>query len=175
MLALAEDSTDAGSAGAFALDLTQAPNAPDSIKSAASRILDREAMVGTPVDFATTDSRGTPITLAQFRGKVVVLYVWTSRAPGSANWVGKFIAQGNNQVVFLGINLDADSAAAQAQMAQVAPGSLQIYDSTGQFATALVLTRCPTVYLFDRRGVLQDVHGTDLFTDKLTKILGGTR
>lgn len=176
LLALAEDSPDTASAAVLAQELLDS-KAPDAIKTSAGRLLDREAMVGTPVDFSATDSNGNPLTLSQFRGNVVVLYVWTGRASGAANWVQKFLAQGNSQVVFVGLNFDSDQAAAQAQMAQVAPGSIQVYDSSGldgSLAAALHLTRCPSVYLLDRNGVLQDVHGIELFNDKLTKLLGVT-
>ncbi len=176
LLALAEDSPETGAAGPLAIELMDS-KAPDAIKAAASRILDREAMVGTPLDLAATSSTGQPLTLSKFRGKVVVLYTWTGRATGSSGWVQRLIAQGNTQVVFVGLNLDADSAAAQAQMAKVAPDSIQIYDPTGPdgaIATALHLTRCPSIYLIDRSGILQDVHGLDQFKDKLTKLVGGT-
>jgi len=174
LLALAEDSPAMGAAGQLAIELMDS-KAPDTIKAAASRILDREAMVGTPLDLPATDGKGQPLTLAQFRGKVVVLYTWTGRINGSADWVQRMLAQGNAQVVFVGLNLDSDTGAAQAQLAKVAPNSIQIYDPTGPdgpVAASLHLTRCPSVYLLDRNGILQDVHGLDQFDAKLTKLLG---
>ena len=177
LLALAEDSPDTGAAGQLAMELLDS-KAPDPIKTGAGNLLDREAMVGTPVDLSATDDQGRPLTLAQFRGKVVVLYTWTGRVNGSAGWVQRFLAQGNTQVVFVGLNFDPDPTAAQAQMALVAPGAIQVYDPTGPggtLAISLHLTRCPSVYLIDRQGVLQDVHGLPGFTDKLAKLMGVTR
>lgn len=174
LLALAEDSTDTTAAGQLAVELLDS-KAPDTIKVGAGRLLDREAMVTTPIDFAAKDSLGRPLTLAQFRGKVVVLYVWTGRAKGGATWVQSFVGKGNDQTVFIGLNFDPDQATAQLQMEQVAPGSIQIYDPAGMggmVGTALKITRNRTVYLVDRAGVLQDVHGLENFSEKLARLLG---
>jgi hypothetical protein len=175
LLALAEDSSDTGAAGQLAVELMDS-KAPDTIKAAASRILDREAMVGTSLDFSATDGNGQPLTLSQFRGKVVVLYVWTGSVPRGASGIPNLLARANAQTVFVGLNFDTDSAPGKTQIAQFAPDSIQVYDPTGPtgaLATTLHLTRCPTVYLIDRQGILQDVHGIDHFPDRLAKILGG--
>jgi len=177
LLALAEDSTDTAAAGQLAVELLDS-RAPGPIKVGAGRLLDREAMVKTAIDFSAKDGEGQPLTLAQFRGKVVVVYVWTGQVSGGATWVQRFVAKGNDQVVFIGLNFDPDQKTAQLQMAQVAPGSIQVYDPAGMggaVATALKITRNRTVYLVDREGVLQDVHGLEHFGEKLAQLLGTAR
>lgn len=177
LLALAEDSSDTAAAGQLAVELLDS-KAPDAIKVGAGRLLDREAMVQTPIDFSAKDSQGRPLSLAQFRGKVVVLFVWTGRGKGGATWVQNFFAKGNNQTVFIGLNFDPDQATAQLQMEQVAPGSIQVYDPAGMggvVGTALKLTRNRTVYLVDQNGILQDVHGLEHFREKLAQLLEGVR
>lgn len=177
LLALAEDSTDTNAAGQLAVELLDS-KAPEAIKVGAGRLLDREAMVKTPITFTALDSEGKPLTLQQFHGKVVVLYVWSGLVKGGATWVQNFVAKGNGQTVFIGLNFDPDQKTAQRQMAQVAPDSLQVYDPAGfdgAVASSLKLTRHRTVYLVDRDGVLQDVHGFERFAEKLAQLTGSGR
>jgi peroxiredoxin len=176
LLALAEDSTDTDAAGQLAVELLDS-KAPETVKIGAGRLLDREAMVKTPITFSAQDGEGRPLTLDQFRGKVVVLYVWSGQAKGGASWVQALVAKGSDQTVFVGFNFDSDEKTARLQMAQVAPNSLQVYDPTGfggTVASTLKLTRNRTVYLVDRNGVLQDVHGMVHFDDKLAQLLGSS-
>lgn len=175
LLALAEDSADTAAAGQLAVELLDS-KAPEAIKFGAGRLLDREAMVKTVIDFSATDSEGRAITLGQFRGKVVVLYVWSGQGKGGATWVQSFVGRGNSQTIFVGLNFDPDEKTARAQMEQVAPNSLQIYEPlgwSGPTATALKITRSHTIYLVDRKGVLQDVHGWDEFQAKLDRLVVG--
>lgn len=177
LLALAEDAADTAAAGQLAVELLES-RAPDAIKAGAGRVLDREAMVKTPIEFSAKDNQGQPVSLAQFRGKVVVLYVWTGRVKAGATWVQSFVAASGDQAVYIGINFDPDQATAQLQMEQVAPGSLQVYDPSGMggaVGTALKLTRNRSVYLIDQDGILQDVHGAEHFREKLAQLLGAHR
>ncbi|MDB6095141.1 MAG: hypothetical protein JWM32_2703 [Verrucomicrobia bacterium] len=169
LLALAEDSSDTPAAGQLALELVES-NAPLAVKVGAGRLLDREAMVGTSIDFSLTDFEGRIISLAKLKGKSVVVYVWTAQGPGAADWVRRLVDEADDKTVAIGINFDRDVAAARAEIARVAPDSIQIYEPLGMEAAAvavLKLARCPSVYLIDRNGVLRDVHGLERFSEKI--------
>ena len=173
LLALAEDQPDPTLGAHIARDLLAMP-APPEAKARAQILLDREAMVGRAFTFSFHDSTGNLLSPEQYRGKLVVLYVWTGRSQSSATWVGNLVKQGGDQVVYIGLNFDEDRQNAETLVKVLAPGSVQVYDPTGlagDTARQLRLTRVPAIYLIDQAGVLQDVRARENFPAKLSALL----
>ncbi|MBP9912337.1 MAG: TlpA family protein disulfide reductase [Opitutaceae bacterium] len=173
LLALADDQPELVAAERIARELLGSA-APEALKAGAQIILDRLAMVGKPLPYALEDGAGSLHGPETYRGKVVVLYAWTGRTKNRPTWVGGLLRQGNDQVVFIGLNFDPDRSEAIAKTGEVALGSLQIYDPKGlggAVARQLRITRVPTIYLIDQDGILRDVHGGFDLPQKLAALL----
>ena len=132
--------------------------------------------VGQPApDFTLTDSHGKSHSLAQYKGKVVVLEWNNPKCP----FVGKHYGSGNMQkqqgdataagVVWLTINSsasgtqgDVDAAAANAYVARVgAKQTAYLLDRSGQVGRLYGARTTPHMYVIDKAGVLRYMGGID--------------
>jgi peroxiredoxin len=151
------------------------------------------ALVATPVlakvsigqpapDFTLMDSNGRTHTLAELKGKVVVLEWNNPRCP----FVGKHYGSGNMQkqqadataagVVWLTINSSAagtpgnlDGAGASAYVAKVGGNqTAYLLDASGQVGRLYGARTTPHMYVIDKSGVLRYMGGIDSIksTDK---------
>jgi peroxiredoxin len=62
-------------------------------------------------DFTLNDASGHPVTLSDFRGKVVLLNFWTTSCPqcdGEIPWFNEFQRTYGDELVVLGVSLDKD-------------------------------------------------------------------
>ncbi len=104
-------------------------------------------------------------------GKPVVLYTWASWNPESvalATFLGQRKTAG---AVWIGINLDTDTAAAAADAQRGAfPGTQVIEGAGGPVARQLGLDQLPLVILADAQGVIGDIHGTESLETKLATL-----
>jgi AhpC/TSA family len=139
--------------------------------------------VGEPApNFSLTDSNGKTQTLAQYKGKIVVLE-WTNP---DCPFVGKHYGSGNMQkqqaeataagVIWLTINSsatgkqgDLDGASANAYVAKVsAKQTAYLLDPAGTAGHLYGARTTPHIYVIDAQGVLRYMGGIDSIasTDK---------
>ncbi len=138
------------------------PGAPDGLQTLASGAMSKLQIVETPSALPSTpfvDANGKPLSLAAFRGKVVVLNLWATWCPPcrkemptlarlQAAYAGKRVA-----VVAVSLDTAAETDTAKAFLAQYRP--LAFYqDAKYNFVTDLKPTPAgfPTTILFDRSG-----------------------
>lgn len=145
--------------------------------------LSAKVAVGEPApDFSLTDSNGKTVSLAQFKGKTVVLEWNNPDCP----FVGKHYGSGNMQrqqsdatgagVVWLTINSsatgkqgDIDGAAANAYVAKVGgKQTAYLLDPAGSAGHRYGARTTPHMYIIDTQGILRYMGGIDSIrsTDK---------
>ena len=117
-------------------------------------------MVGrTAPVFSLRDDRGNPVSLAQYRGKVVVMNLWASWCPPcraempDLQTVAREYAK--DGVVVVGVNQgeSAERAAAFARSLQIA---FPIWiDDAQQYGRTYAALGLPTTIIIDRRGVVE--------------------
>jgi len=120
---------------------------------------------GDPVPtFEAADSDGRQHRLADLRGKVVVLVVWSSRCPQSRGYGPRLerLREGLDpkEVAFLGL-APSQGETAEAVNAARREAKMKlpvIVDSGGTISKSLSAVTTPTVYVVDREGVLR-YHG----------------
>ena len=121
--------------------------------------LDKLSMLqpGQPApDFALHDLDGQPVSLSQFKGKVVLLDFWASWCgpciadlPNLRKIKGKMAAQ---PVVFLNVSLDANEAAWKQAIAKHAIKGVHV--RSNQVAQAYNVSGIPRYYLVDPQGLI---------------------
>ncbi|MBT2541610.1 TlpA family protein disulfide reductase [Streptomyces sp. ISL-44] len=167
--------TDAGGAGASAGPTGAAVRAAD-----AATVVDSGARPTAPV-LAGEDLDGKPVSLAEFRGQVVVLNVWGSwcgpcraEADDLERLSGQTRAEG---VRFLGINTrDRDRAAAQSFVRAHGLGFPSLHDPDGElllrFPPALLNPQAiPSTLVIDRRGRIAVSIGGAITDEELRPLL----
>jgi peroxiredoxin len=109
---------------------------------------------------AFNDARGKPMTLDAFRGRTVLLHLWTTSLPASGEQLGSLdrlqqrFARERLEVVALSLDTGDDArAVVQAWFAQAGLRHLKIYhDPTAGAAKSIGATELPTTVLLDADG-----------------------
>lgn len=103
-----------------------------------------------------------PVSLSQFKGKVVLLDFWASwcvpcRAsfPWMSELQNKYRSQG---LEVIAINVDKDISLAKAFLAKVPAGFTVAFDPKGDVASQYGLKGMPASYLIDKRGYILKSH-----------------
>ena len=100
--------------------------------------------------------------LQKFHGKVVVLDFWASwcvPCRRSFPWMNSMQEKyGSDDLVIIGVNLDADNADAQAFLSETPAEFRIINDPDGTLAREHDVIAMPTSYVFDRSGNLVTRH-----------------
>jgi cytochrome c biogenesis protein CcmG/thiol:disulfide interchange protein DsbE len=107
--------------------------------------------------FVSTDTNGdTSFDLQEYRGNVLLLDFWASwcvPCRRSFPWMNemqeKYEAQG---LVIVGVNLDAESAEAQAFLNEFPANFRIIEDANGELAKTFDVIAMPSSYVIDRNG-----------------------
>lgn len=111
---------------------------------------------------AAPASASEPLDLARYRGKVVILDFWASWcAPcrRSFPWLNEIQARyADDGLVVVGVNVDADRAAAERFLREVPAQFEIIYDPTGALAAQYELLGMPSSFIFGPRGELLSSH-----------------
>lgn len=98
------------------------------------------------------------LDLGRFRGQVVVVDFWASWCKPcrqSIPWLNELRQRyGNEGLVIIGVNVDADRAEADKFQRDVPIGFDVIYDSQGKLAEQFAVQGMPTTLVFDRDGKL---------------------
>ena len=99
-----------------------------------------------------------PTNLAEYRGQVVVVDFWASWCKPcrqSIPWLNELRARyGNQGLVIMGVNVDANRADAEKFQREVPIGFTVLYDPEGKMAEQFGLQGMPTTFVFDRDGKL---------------------
>lgn len=111
---------------------------------------------------SSNTTAGPAFDLTDFRGKVVVLDFWASwcvPCRRSFPWMNSMQEKyGNEGLVFVGVNMDADPADAKAFL-QEYPARFRIIDDPGgELAREYDVIAMPSSYVFDRNGELVARH-----------------
>ncbi len=128
-------------------------------------------LLGVTVSFANVTpsltqqvqtEQGTPITLEQYKGKVVYIDFWASwcgPCRKSFPWMNamhaKYASQG---LEIIAINLDVEKALADEFLAKLPAQFTIYYDPKAQAAEAFDLQGMPSSYLFNKQGELVQQH-----------------
>ena len=96
---------------------------------------------------------GEPISLAEFRGKPVVINIWASWCPGcnaEARALGEF-AEAHPEAAFVGINFQDSQGAARGFYVEYGWKFPSVFDADGRIAFSLGLQGTPTTIFLDSR------------------------
>jgi hypothetical protein len=148
-------SADPVRARAMATKIQRMP-APASAKKEAQTILDRLDMPGKTLAFEFQDAVGKTHQLSEYKGKVVVFYVWATWTPATTDSDGKIKKLVPPSAVLVSVNVDTDVNAAQAAKSKSNVGGVEYYDSRGlqsPLPLQLNVAKVPSVHVVNAQGV----------------------
>lgn len=125
-------------------------------------------VVGAPApDFALTTTDGRRVTLADYRGRTLVINVWGSWCPPcrleTPDLIAEAQAQAKNGVAFLGIDSTETVNVVRAFVAaKGVPYPQVVATSDAPFARAYDIRNYPTTFVIDPSGVLRALHADNL-------------
>lgn len=121
-----------------------------------------DAKVAPLADQSLLTLDGTPVSLNDLRGQVVLLDFWASwcgPCRESFPWMNSVQQRyGDDGLVIVGVNLDQDPAAARSFLQDVPAEFTILLDSQAQWPEAYGLFGMPSSYLIDRQGRIRAAH-----------------
>lgn len=166
LLAVARDS-DPNKGKAIANDILLL-SAPAHIRQQTQELLGRLALVGQSA-LALLTQAGAKNLADSANGKPVVVYAW-SRNDASSLAVAKRLSVTAPNAAVIGVNLDADVAAAQATAASERLPGIQYFDPRtvqSPVALALKFSRPAQAYMADATGLVRDANALLQTREKL--------
>lgn len=117
-------------------------------------------MIGAPApDFSLTTLEGKRVSLAQFRGKTLVVNAWATWCPPCRDEMPDFISISrelrSHGVTLLGVDTTEDAPIVRAYVAANAVPYPQAIDANKAFEKAYDVAYFPTTYVIDRSGILR--------------------
>ena len=113
-------------------------------------------------DFTLSTKTGQKISLADFKGKFVLVDIWASwcsSCAGSLPWINALQKRfGQDRFQVFAVNVDAERADADALLSAKAVDLLVGYDPDGKVPELLNVTDMPTSYLLDPTGKIIAIH-----------------
>lgn len=137
----------------------------------ARKLVDLKAM--PPIDLKATASDGTEVDLTTMRGKVVLLYFW----PGYPNpmWMQQVVQSAYVKYNAKGFEVvgiySGDKKALDKALKQNPAPWRQIIDSRGEISSHFKVTFRPTMYLFNKQGVLAHAFVREKLGEEVEKLL----
>jgi len=115
---------------------------------------------GLAPNFTLVDSEGATVSLADFRGKQVVVNFWgTWCGPCKAELPGlNRFARKHPEVVVLGLAVDSGDTAALAAAKVSLKIPFDVLNCTGKVKRQYGVSKVPTTFLVDAEGVLRKSH-----------------
>jgi cytochrome c biogenesis protein CcmG/thiol:disulfide interchange protein DsbE len=130
------------------------PSATQTIAPAAQR--------AAAPDFTLDDSKGAPVTLSDYQGKVVLLDVWATWCTGckvEIPWYMEFEKKYRRQgLSSIGVAMDEDGWKSVTPYLRKKPINYPIVVGDADFAQAYGVTSMPMTLLIDRKGRIADAH-----------------
>lgn len=127
--------------------------APDQAKKEAQAVIDRLDMPGRPIDLEWQDQSGKSYRIADFKGKIVVFYVWASWAAESLEAdVAKALGAGMQLVT---VNVDDETKNLKQSKAFDGLNPINNVEGKGldsALAQQLRVLKVPAVHVVDARG-----------------------
>lgn len=105
------------------------------------------------------NQQGAEIRIGDLRGRVVVLYAFTSTHASSRDMLARLSrldARADCNVVVLALSLDRDPDDLAFLLQGVRPRVALLLDSSGELATSLAVGSVPTAFVLDRQGEIQE-------------------
>lgn len=137
----------------------------EALKHRIADDLKRLDLLGQPLDLSLTSPSGKSFTLASLRGQVVVLIFWSAESPHSLLWLRNFEAAWKklpkDHLRVVTIALDTNRKAFTEKLAALPPAWLTHLESKGwesPLARRLGINALPTVWILDKKGVLQTLN-----------------
>nr|WP_256502643.1 TlpA disulfide reductase family protein [Desulfuromonas sp. KJ2020] len=112
-------------------------------------------------DFTLKNLKGEPVSLAQFRGKVVFLNFWASWCPPCREEMPSMERLnevfGSSDFVMLAVNVEDDGPRSVPEWLKENPYTFPIlFDPQGQEKMRYGVTAIPETFLIDKKGVVVD-------------------
>ena len=113
-------------------------------------------------DFTLDSHTGKPLSLAQYKGQVVMLNFW-------ASWCGPCKQEmpllddiqkkyGKLGFTLIGVNVEPDTKAANAVLAKIPVSFPVVYDTDSKVSKAYQVSGMPSSVFIDRKGQLRQLH-----------------
>ncbi|MEA3544358.1 MAG: TlpA disulfide reductase family protein [Thermodesulfobacteriota bacterium] len=129
-------------------------------------------------DFTLTDMEGQPVSLSQFRGKVVILNFWATWCPPCREEMPSmeqlYRENKDQDLVMLAVNVDENGKAAVTKFLKRTPHSFPILlDSENIAQNAYGVFRFPESFIIDRNGIVVEkiIGGRDWMTGSVFKLV----
>jgi len=125
--------------------------------------------VGSTPAFELADRDGTPTTLAQFRGQVVVVDFWASwcvPCREAMPFYDQLQKELGADLVVLGINVDEEPGAMATALKERPVDFKVLVDMAGEVVSAFGVEGMPSSFLIDRQGRVVAVHRGFVASDK---------
>ena len=132
----------------------------------------------TAPDFSTSDIAGNPLTLSEFKGKIVLLDFWATWCPPCRaeipNLLDIFQTYPRRDFVIISVSLDRDTDYAGKFVQEKGMNWRHIMDrdAASRIADLYQVQYIPSIFVLDRMGriVLRDLRGAELKT-KIGRLL----
>lgn len=125
-------------------------------KTQAQTMVDRLNMPGSSPAFEWQDDKGVSRRISDYKGKIVVFYVWSELHPGVAASAQVVASHIKGPVELIAVNIDNDVTKAKDGGRRNATAQSNYYDSRGHespLALQLKIDRVPGVHVVDSKGV----------------------
>lgn len=140
------------------------------------------AQIGSPAPaFSLNDLKGKTVTLADYRGKVVMVDFWApwcgpckEEMPALEALYRKYSRAG---LVIVGISVDESEKAISRFLEEVPLSFTVVPDNKGRAAEAYRFSNLPTVYVIGRDGIVRSIHKgfwkelTQVYEKEITELL----
>jgi peroxiredoxin len=117
------------------------------------------AEMGAPApDFTLPTTAGSVVTLSQFHGVPVVLYLWTSWCGyclEALGYLAVVVEEGGNQVTVIAVNVGEDASTIRQIAGEGRANFIIALDREGEVCSAYGVRYLPAIFFIDRQGILR--------------------
>jgi thiol-disulfide isomerase/thioredoxin len=163
---------------ALVMEIVGAKNVPAEVLEAALDLKKKTDRIGKPLEIQFTANDGRKVSLADLKGKVVLVDFW-------ATWCGPCVREMPNVVAayaklnakgfeIVGISFDEDEEALKAFTKKNKMPWVQYFDGAGwgnKFDKEFGIAGIPAMWLVDKKGNLRDIDARPELADKVEKML----
>ena len=115
-------------------------------------------------DLRFRNAQGGEIRLGDLRGRIVVLYTFTSAAPAARTTLeqlSRLDARADCDLVILALSLDRDPRDLARLLEAARPRIAMLLDGSGELASALGVGAAPVAFVLDRQGAIRGRHALE--------------